>query len=86
MDKEKVHYPLVTKKKKLDDDRKWIALGLKRRVQQADFDKIVGMVTRRGESTFLKTKKKLEDKFASFQKKKESAERPRSKAQGKDKS
>ena len=61
----------VKKKKKLDDDRKWIALGLKRRLDRSDFDKVVGMVTRRGESTFVKTKSKQEEKFARFQKKTE---------------
>ena len=61
----------VTKKKKLDDDRKWIALGLKRRLDRSDFDKVVGMVTRCGESTFVKTKSKQEEKFARFQKKTE---------------
>ena len=65
---ERIHES-VTKKKKLDDDRRWIALGLKRRLDRSDFDKVVGLVTRRGESTFVKTKSKQEEKFAMFQEK-----------------
>ena len=67
----------VVKKKRLDDDRKWIALGLKRRLHQDDFDKVVRMVTQRGEATFVKTRDKQEEKFARFQNRNEAPRRCR---------
>lgn len=66
--KERIRHS-ARKKKSLDEERKWTALGLKRRVDPDDFEKIVRMVNNRGESTFVRTKRRQEEKFARFQQK-----------------
>ena len=48
----------IQKKQRLEEERKWIAIGLKRQLSDDDFHKVIHMSQRLGEATFVSQRKK----------------------------
>ena len=61
----------ISKKERLEDQRKWTAIGLQRNLREEDFQKVMGMSADREETTFGAQKRKHIEKFDALQRRSE---------------